>query len=111
MLVLRYPHASSPHELTVPGSLQTIVYFSGDQHHDATYVEHNHRRLYAYLRWQLKELGLKPCSRLLWHDFVKISYTQLLEYIWTLSKFTSRSRVPCARVRAHPCGHARSHRY
>ena len=42
--------------------MQTIVYFSDDKHHDATYVKHNHRHLYHYLAWQRKELGLKPLS-------------------------------------------------
>ena len=42
--------------------MQTIVYFSDDKHHDATYVKHNHRHLYRYLAWQRKELGLKPLS-------------------------------------------------
>ena len=40
--------------------MQTMVYFSDDKHHDATYVKHNHDHLYDYLHKQRAELGQQP---------------------------------------------------
>ena len=43
--------------------MQTVVYFSDDKHHDATYVKHNHDHLYKYLHAQREKLGMRPlCS-------------------------------------------------